>query len=273
MITCHLMGGLGNQLFQIFTAISYAYKSNNVFHFLNVEMLGNRFTFWNTFFSNLKPYLIQHLPLLSIIHEHGFAYNHIEISNFVEKNVMIYGYFQSEKYFKEYYPQIYALLDIDRMKNTLLKKINIDLSNTISMHFRLGDYKHQPQNHPIVPPIYYERALLHIQTIHPTTQFTIVYFCEDEDIEYVLVTIDKLQHSFPRFIFTRGDNQFQDWEQMLFMSLCQHNIIANSTFSWWGAYFNSNPSKIVCYPSVWFGPQLQKDTKDLCPAEWSKIQC
>ena len=58
---------------------------------------------------------------------------------------------------------------------------------------------------------------------------------------------------------------------MLYMSLCRHNIIANSSFSWWGAYFNSNKEKIVCYPSVWFGNNM--DTRDLCPETWIKMNC
>ena len=269
MITCEFMGRLGNQLFQIFATISYAYKTNNNFNFLNIEKLGNTFTFWNTFFYKLKPYLLQELPPLTIIQEKGFAYNNIPYV--IQQDVMLYGYFQSEKYFKDYYQQIYTLLDIDSMKNTLISKINIDLTNTISMHFRLGDYKNIQGCHPIAPYAYYEKALLYIQHINQHNQFTIVYFCEDEDIHDVSIVIEKLHHSFPHFIFTRGDNQLSDWEQMLFMSLCEHNIIANSTFSWWGAYFNSNPTKIVCYPSVWFGPQLTHDTKDLCPLEWSKI--
>ena len=55
------------------------------------------------------------------------------------------------------------------------------------------------------------------------------------------------------------------------MSCCQHNIIANSTFSWWGAYFNSNNNKIVCYPDTWFQPSVIHNTKDLFPDEWNKI--
>ena len=55
------------------------------------------------------------------------------------------------------------------------------------------------------------------------------------------------------------------------MSLCEHNIIANSTFSWWGAYFNTNVNKIVCYPSLWFGKNCNNNVKDLFPEKWIKI--
>jgi hypothetical protein len=73
--------------------------------------------------------------------------------------------------------------------------------------------------------------------------------------------------------FERGDEpKMEDWQQLLLMSCCRHNIIANSSFSWWAAYFNNNPDKIVCYPDKWFGPQLShNDTRDLCPENWNRI--
>ena len=67
--------------------------------------------------------------------------------------------------------------------------------------------------------------------------------------------------------------QLTDWEELLLMSCCQHNIIANSSFSWWGAYLSNNPIQITCYPSKWFGPLLtnKNDTSDLFPPTWSCI--
>jgi len=79
-------------------------------------------------------------------------------------------------------------------------------------------------------------------------------------------------NEFPIIEFERATNTLDDWQQMLLMSCCNHNIIANSSFSWWGAYFNVNPTKIICYPSIWFGPKMSDVVvTDLFPDEWVRI--
>ena len=285
MITCNLMGGLGNQLFQIFATMSYAIDCKQPFKFLNVHKLGGgsttiRYTFWDTLFYNLKPFLIKEIPLnIEVIREKGFSYNALKICESSNKDIMLYGYFQSYKYFQDNYNMIIRLIGLETKKETLKKKLNLTneyLKNTISIHFRIGDYKKIQQYHPLTTYEYYERALTYIQEINAintqnTTNFHIFYFCEDDDHEDVLKIINRLTRIFTDYSFTRGDNKLTDWEQMLFMSCCHHNIIANSSFSWWGAYFNSNKDKIVCYPSVWFGEIAGNDVKDLCPIYWRKI--
>ena len=283
MITCNLMGGLGNQIFQIFATISYAIKSRNQFKFPKLHTLGGgattlRYTFWETFFVNLKPFLVTEFPPVQVIKENGFTYKPLSVIEMVNKNIMINGYFQSYKYFQENYAIIYRLLNIDKMKNDLLNNLNfsspeyLNLENTVSMHFRIGDYKKFPDVHPLATYDFYERSLLHIKNSNPYKEFNILYFCEDDDIDEVLVTINKLSDKFQMYNFKRGLNSLQDWQQMILMSCCHHNIIANSSFSWWSAYLNSHYDKIVCYPSVWFGAVVNNDTTDLCPQNWIKIQ-
>ena len=281
MITCNLMGGLGNQLFQIFTTISYSIKSKNQFKFLNVDTLGGgsttvRYTFWNSFLYKLKIFLINFIPQsVHIIRETDFTFNELPVYQMLDKDVLIFGYFQSYKYFNDNYTMIYKLLGIKDMKIQLITKMNYDhefLKNAVSMHFRIGDYKKVQHCHPIMSKEYYFRSLTFLETKYRDTNFTIMYFCEDEDFEEVIITIRKLELQFPNYTFIRGDNSLEDWQQMLLMSCCHHNIIANSSFSWWGAYLNDWVDKIVCYPSIWFGPSTTHNTKDLCPVKWNKVQ-
>lgn len=281
MITCNLMGGLGNQLFQIFTTISYALSVKDKFTFLNVETLGTgstiiRYTYWNTFLNRMRPFLIYKFVPNKVIKEKHFCYDELPIDTDTntDTNIMLYGYFQSYKYFQENQKLICKLIGLDKMKDKIKERFIKDSPlNNISMHFRLGDYKQNPLMYPIATYQYYADSLLYIQNTYPDVPFNILYFCEEEDIEDVLVTITQLSNTFSLYTFERGEKTLEDWEQMLLMSCCQHNIIANSSFSWWAAYLNTSPDKIVCYPATWFGPSAKLDTKDLCPPEWIRILC
>ena len=281
MITCHLRGGLGNQLFQIFTTIAYSMQRLQPFFFLNNYQLGNgengstiRYTYWDTFLNNLKIFLKNDIQIgtMLTVGETSFNYEKLPEHN-LKKDIMLYGYFQSYLYFYEYKDTIFKLIKLDSKKRSIKQTVNYDFKNTISLHFRLGDYKRYPDVHPILPVSYYSNALQYLlyETNNLTSITHVLYFCEDGDLNEVTEMINELKQLYPEVVFERADPLLFDWEQLLLMSLCKYNVIANSTFSWWGAYFNENIGKNICYPAVWFGPKAAHNTTDLFPKDWTKI--
>lgn len=291
MLTCNLQGGLGNQLFQIFTTIALGLKTNQSFFFLNRYQLTNiqdvnngatiRYTYWDTFLNALKPFVKDQnkLPNLDLwLKEQGFNYDPsilLNLLNNQQKVKMLVGYFQSYKYFDIYRSAIFKLIKLES-KQLVLREIyrqSIDFDTVISIHFRLGDYKKLQDYHPILTDEYYINALKTVLQNRTTNKSigTVLYFCEDEDFQEVKEKIARIQVIFPDLIFSRADSTLYDWEQLVLMSLCSNNIIANSTFSWWAAYFNTNPLKTVCYPSTWFGPKAGHDISDMFPGDWTQI--
>ena len=263
------------------------------------QLCSKRHTYWNSFLYRLKPFLQNEEFLKNsvslVIQEKKFEYQGNEYNTNVlsrQHNILFYGYFQSYKYFENNYRTIYDLIDIDRQKNNLINKIsdvnvlkNIsDFSSNedelkiydkaISMHFRLGDYKMLQDCHPLMTLEYYLNCLKYLDGNGVNLrEYKILYFCESNlsDIKHVSGIISNLKLEYPYLEFVRQTG-LEDYEEMLLMSLCKHNIIANSTFSWWGAYFNNREDKIVIYPSLWFGPAFNdKDVKDLTPTNWVKI--
>lgn len=273
MITCHLMGGLGNQLFQIFTTISLAIQTNQPFYFLNLEKLdgGKRHTYWDTLLICLKPFLRENIhPNSFFLRETCFHYNSLQIDN--RPSTVLYGYFQSYKYFNSCRQTICKMLQIETKKQQLLNKLSIPFVNAVSCHFRLGDYKKLAHIYPILDESYYMNALSLVSSQDKSIK-TILYFCEEKEmVEVETSVIPFLRESFKDLDFVKCPSGLQDWEQMLLMSCCQHNIIANSTFSWWGAYLNENKSKQVCYPAKWFQEEAKFNIQDLCPPSWVSIK-
>ena len=254
MITIELMGGLGNQLFQIFAVIGYSYSYYTPF-FLEQKGLSigwRKTLYWDTFLSSLRPYLKPDIVNLRYYRDPHFHFTKIPCLG--NNDFKLLGYFQSYKYFDDYKKEIFGLIDLDKKKTELREKVAIDENNTISMHFRLGDYKKIQEHHPILPLNYYETALHKVCNMSGKNDWNILYICEDQDISHVNESINELRCLFPSLKFERLEGGFADWEQLLAMSICRHNIIANSTFSWFGAYFNTRPDKLVYYPNIWFGP-------------------
>jgi len=288
-ISCKYMGGLGNQLFQIFTTIAYSLKHNISFIFPYMTQIDEkRHSYWDSFLIDLyKNTTINpewklnnnYLATIPTYRENGFHFQQIPNSSIP---FQLFGYFQSYKYFINEQERIFKLIHLREQQQNILQEFKYlfnDLENItyISLHFRLGDYVLLQDHHPILPLEYYKKSIDYILSfLSSFRKIKIFYFCEANDNEIVLGNIDKLKYKFQEenIEFIKMKDDIPDWKQLLIMSVCNHNIIANSTFSWWGAFFNANPHKLVCYPSSWFGVKKQNYIlNDLFPDIWKKIEC
>ena len=286
MITIHLKGGLGNQLFQIFATIAYGLEHGHMYLFPYSDKLETgmvRPTYWHTLLKKLLVYttannsyfyMNNQINNLPILRENGFHYQPLPYLQ-TNVNIALDGYFQSYRYFEKFQTQIYEIIELFPLQRQIRKDFNYYLENsyTISMHFRLGDYKYKQEYHPVMPKEYYEKALRYmVLNIH--VPIRVLYFCEEEDNKYVNGVIDFLKGVFREYTieFVKVDDKLEDWKQLLLMSCCNSQIIANSSYSWFGAYLCQDVSKNVCYPNVWFGPAMGNIiVDDLFPPTWNKI--
>lgn len=176
------------------------------------------------------------------------------------------GYWQTEKYFKDVCQEILEAFAFSRFSpdspNEKLAE-HIAGKNTVSIHIRRGDYLKIGNTQGICTLEYYKKAIDKLKE-YITPELFLVF---SDDIQWCR---DNLADSFGeihvRFVdWNRGDESYRD---MQLMSLCSHNIIANSSFSWWGAWLNNNPDKIVITPSRWMNGE---GWVDIIPDNWIKI--
>ncbi len=284
MISIRVQGGLGNQLFMIFAAITYGMKHNVKTIFEYYYQVAARHTYWETLLDGFKMFTTanpsnglsnEEISKFSLYMEKDFIYN--EIPNFGETNTYMIGYFQSFKYFEECKQQIYSIMRLSEKKQIVFDKYPqyMDAEKTlISMHFRMGDYKQKRYYHPVMNYEYFEASLDYImENKKETKSVCVLYFCEQEDNEYVQSKMALLYAKYPMIEYMKVDDSIEDYDQLLLMSGCQHNIMANSSYSWWGSYLNDYESKIVCFPSKWFGEYYEHmySHKDMMLESWVKI--
>ena len=272
MISVDIMGGLGNQLFQIMTAFAYSKKYRNsliIKRESHSPSCTYRNVYWNNFLDGLQKYLINRDIELPVYNEKSFEYNELpKISE--SDDIKLSGYFQSYKYFHEYKSEFLAEIDWYAKRDAVKSKItDVNPGYMVSLHFRIGDFKNL-ENHPIMPMEYYINAIKYIEARESNVK--ILYFCEEDDKDFVFNNyINPLRTIFENITFTQTKNKLEDWEQMIAMSLCKHHIIANSTFSWWSAYLaddNDKYKKLICYPDIWFNSTLINNMMDLFPGHW-----
>lgn len=257
-ITCKLFGRLGNQLFEISNVLSFCKKRNMIPVFPEMETYEHSIKYRNNIFDKLNT--SENVNFDCVYKEKDFSYNEITFS--LQKNTKFEGYYQSEKYFAEYRDLI---LDTFRpninIKNYILSKYNEKLKSSTSIHIRQGDYLIIKKcYHNLLETDYYKNALEKI-----TTENILVFSDNIEKVKSNKIFKDN------RITFIEGETEIIDF---YLMSMCQHNIIGNSTFSWWAAWLNENKEKIIYYPEKWFGPELSYlNTKDLIPEGWNVLKC
>ena len=260
------MGRLCNQMFQyaalrglsskIGAEICIPYYQDAV-----DDGIGNmlRTELFDSFNLKVKTGLLNngHAP---VVQERFFSFDQ-ELFDHCPDHISLQGYFQTEKYFKHIEHQVRAEYTfVDDILEPCKEMIS-GIDNPIALHIRRGDYVINSENHFNLPLEYYEAALKHFNDDR-----NVIVFSDDSKWchEQPLFSDD-------RFIISDNDDNRVD---LCLMSLCKDFIIANSTYSWWGAWLSSNKSKKVIAPVQWFGKTgYTKDhnTKDLIPDTWTRI--
>ena len=302
MITAEILGGLGNQLFEYAHDLALSIKLNQELYFdltffdkyhrsdelqnIHINYKLNKFNInikiaKQDDIDRLKRKLIKPDIIrwsLKKLGTSGFYSNsnHFDelwckrndISNLKNKKDFYFsGYFGNQKYFSE-------IEDIIRQEFTLKESFNSDNekflslikdSNSISIHIRRGDYINNNYFAELHLD-YYREAINYMESCYPDS----TYFIFSDDMTWVK---ENLKLDVETIIVDINDSE-TDYMELMLMAACQHNIIANSTFSWWGAWLNNNPKKIVIAPKIWYGNALaQTNYKkgNLVPPSWKKI--
>lgn len=256
MISSLLQGGLGNYMFQIAVAESLAKDLGTKAGFdFNLAAQGHKNirTYQDNILRNVTD--VPNIRTQSRFTELDFGYNELPKKD----SQTLIGYFQTEKYFKHNRDHIVHLF---RLPYGMINRVWEDYENvyidnlTCSIHVRRGDYLKLPNHHPTLTMEYYKKAMEEIRADK--------YLIFSDDMKWC-----KANFVGNKFTFIENEPDYID---MYMMSICHNHIIANSSFSWWGAWLNTYNDKIVVAPNKWFGPAKGDiNTKDLIPEEWIKI--
>lgn len=292
MIIVKLIGGLGNQMFQYAAGRCLAHKYRtelklDIRDFKNYTLRNydlNGFSIIENFATSselsriLFPsdrcdvkffkrviWSVSRIRPVEYIKEteYSFQQNFFKLPD----NIYLDGYWQSEKYF----------LDIENIIRNEFSVVNpltstsqdlaerIRNCEAVSLHVRRGDYVSDPKTnsvHGVCGVDYYSNAINMIRERIENPCF----FIFSDDSEWARSNIKPDAPT----TYVKHNDYSRDYEDMCLMSMCKHNIIANSSFSWWGAWLNENPEKIVIAPKKWFNSK-NMDTQDLLPDKWHKL--
>ena len=293
MIIVNLMGGLGNQMFQYALGRRLAQdkgvtlkfdtqwfakqnlrkielgKFNITFQIASEEEIYRTKHFSQnriirkvySIYQNFLPYFRR-----SLISEQKSGIFDDRILE-VPKNCYLTGYWQSEKYFSSMEDTIRKEFTLKEIANSDFRELSEEMQRTdsISLHVRRGDYVTNPQTnkfHGALSIDYYKSAVKLMQNQIDVPHFYVF----SDDLEWVKESLDFVIPC----TYIESDKEGRDCEEMWLMSQCKHHIIANSSFSWWGAWLGNKPDKIVISPNQWFADKNYK-VPDLIPEKWIRI--
>lgn len=292
MIIVKLLGGLGNQMFQYATGRAVARRLNaelllDISGFVHYDLRCYELDFWNirarpasddelvrsgvssgrpTFLRRLARVAGLGLPINRFV-EASFAYDPRIFD--VADPAYLDGYFQSERYFQDIASELREEFTLraaaDEKNAEIRRKIEEAGNSAVSLHIRRGDYVSNAQTaqyHGVVSLDYYRRAVDHIAAQCEAPCF----FVFSDDLDWVKCNL-RIDHELVLVDANGPDSGACD---MALMMACRHHVIANSSFSWWGAWLNPHPDKIVVAPQHWFSG-AKHDTRDLLPAKWVRL--
>lgn len=274
-LTTRVHDGLGNQLFKITAMFGLKEKVPDVkLIFISTDTEGkkNRPRVWNTFLADcplIQEILVDKYPddieWEKLVFGTNFTYHefytriigeHVadSISFWIEDGFQNLKYFPSDKEF------VRRLFNIEEKQRKLRSSSGFISEGSCSVHFRLGDYKLEPHYHTNLPDEYYKKAL----SLCSKEVKRVYIFNELEDQELVEQRVSEIINdtslNLEVIYVVKEFEHLEDWEDLVLMSLCEVNIIANSTFSWWAAYFNTSTK--IFYPHPITTPWVR--TGDLC---------
>lgn len=271
-----LKGGLGNQMFQyaFFLALKekhpltcYLFDNEESRYCHNGIALDDAFGVETANKAKWCRRVNRHLPIIFknaclIEQENALQYDakYMNPKGFV---TIFNGYWQSEKYFSPVAEKVRNAFHFREEKISSRK--NKEMADTlrgletVSVHIRRGDYLQLTEYHGLCMESYYHEAMDYMRKKHPNATF--VFF--SDDIPWVKENIKD-----DSAVYVDWNVGKDSWQDMYLMSQCKHNIIANSSFSWWGAWLNGNPDKMVVAPKQWF---VISPNYDILPNDWITI--
>lgn len=295
MIMVQIMGGVGNQLFQYAAARRLSLKRDTELKFdisSFEDDLKRSFTLEyfnvkgsiasqreiscfkpksNSMVSRIMAKASHYLPLKykMVISSPNFGFDK-KILN-AGGNHYLKGYWAHENYFTDIGDVLMQEIVIkpEYQSEAFLQALeSINSSESVSLHIRRGDYAQNSFNlsyFGVMPMEYYNKAVAHIKERVEKSHF----FVFTDDVAWVKENL-KLEE----FTFIKDFGHLADYEELVLMSRCNHNIIANSTFSWWGAWLNPNSEKIILAPKAWYKnihAQAQYEMNEFVPVGWIKL--